>query len=434
MTPSRTPARAKTQHLRLSDLQGLAQLATQGTVGVANIAEGVHANVLRTMGLPVGQGDAAGQTRGLTGLVYRSVRGIARLAGAGSEAVLSRLPVPAGAGSSPQREAALAALNGVLGDQLADHGNPLATQAGLYQNGERIDPLNPPPGANGKILLLVHGLCMNDLQWASGGHDHGQYLAQALGYTPLYLRYNTGRHVADNGAAFAALLQQLTAHWPHPVEDITVVAHSMGGLVTRSACQHAEQAGMSWRSRLRHIVFLGTPHHGAPLEQAGHWVDRLLDGTRWTAPFARLGHLRSAGITDLRHGHVQAADRIAQSRFDPTHADPRQPLPLPDGVACFTLAATTAKHLPQARQDHWHTALVGDGLVPVRSALGAHDDPAMALDVPPSRQRVVTSVNHMQLLNDAGVAEQLLQWLSPSDGQRPPAARKKRQKSTGALA
>lgn len=415
MPAARPAAQTTTQHLRLSDLQGLAQLAAQGTVGVANIAEGVHANVLRTLGLPVGQGAATGRTRGLTGFVYRSVRGIARVAGAGSQAVLSLLPVSENAtGSSPQREAALAALNGVLGDQLAANSNPLATRMGLYQNGEPVDPLQPPAAANGKILLLVHGLCMNDLQWASGGQDHGQQLAQALGYTPLYLRYNTGQHVSDNGAALATLLQQLVAHWPQPVDDITVVAHSMGGLVTRSACQLAEQAGMPWRSRLRHIVFLGTPHHGAPLEQAGHWVDLLLDRARWTAPFARLGHVRSAGITDLRHGHVQAADRAEQDRFGPSHADTRLPLPLPAGVACFALAATTASELPAARPDHWHPTLVGDGLVPVRSALGAHDDPAMQLHFPEARQFLATGVNHMQLLSDAGVAQQMLHWLTPA--------------------
>lgn len=429
MAPLRTSANRKTQHLRLSDLQGLAQLAAQGTVGVANIAEGVHANVLRTIGLPVGQGAVQGQTRGITGFVYRSVRGLARVAGAGSQAVLSRLPTPAEAGTSPQREAALAALNGVLGDQLAASNNPLATRMGLFQHGEPVDPLQPPADGGSKILLMVHGLCMNDLQWASEGQDHGQQLAQALGHTPLYLRYNTGQHVSDNGGALATLLQQLVTHWPQPVQEITVVAHSMGGLVMRSACQLAEQAGMSWRVQLRHIVFLGTPHHGAPLEQAGHWVDLLLDRTRWTAPFARLGHIRSAGITDLRHGHVQAADRAAQDRFAPSHADTRLPLPLPAGVACFALAATSAKTLPAERADHWHPALVGDGLVPVRSALGQHDDPEFQLAFPAERQFLATGVNHMQLLRDPVVAQQLLRWLAPA---QPKSTRQKKHTGTTA--
>lgn len=424
MPPTRTTPRSR-QHVRWSDMQGLAQLAVQGTVGVANIAEGVHANVLRTLRLPVGHGQDAGRTKGLTGFVYRSVRGIARVAGAGSQAVLSRLPSGDPNATSPQREAALAALNGVLGDQLAATGNPLATAMAVYQDGGRVDPTQPPADANGKILLLLHGLCMNDLQWHAQGHDHGQVLAEALGHTRLYLRYNTGRHVSENGADLAALLQQLVDHWPTPVEEITVVAHSMGGLLIRSACAAAEAAGLPWRDHLRRIAFLGTPHHGAPLEKAGHWADVLLGRTRWTAPFARLGHIRSAGITDLRHGHVQPADHAEHDRFNDSHADTRQPLPLPHGVACFTLAATTADSATPPRADHWHAALVGDGLVPVRSALGEHDDPAMQLDFPAERRCVLAGVNHMALLHAPTVTDQLLTWLVPASGSAPKKLRQK---------
>lgn len=425
MPPIRTTPRSR-QHVRWSDLQGLAQLAAQGTVGVANIAEGVHANVLRTLQLPVGQGPDAGRTKGLTGFVYRSVRGIARAAGAGSQAVLSLLPSGDPNATSPQREAALAALNGVLGDQLAANGNPLATPMAFYQDGQRVEPTQPPADANGKILLLLHGLCMNDLQWRAQGHDHGQVLADALGHTRLYLRYNTGRHVSENGAELAALLQQLVHHWPTPVEEITVVAHSMGGLVTRSACAAAEAAGLSWRGHLRRIVFLGTPHHGAPLEKAGHWADVLLSQTRWTAPFARLGHIRSAGITDLRHGHVQPADHADHDRFNDSHDDTRHALPLPQGVACFALAATTADSATPSRAGHWHPALVGDGLVPVRSALGEHDDPAMQLDFPAERRCVLPGVNHMALLHAPMVTDQLMAWLGSPSG---PTPRKSRQKA-----
>ncbi len=414
--PPQPTTRAAPQHLHWSDLQGLAQLAAQGTVGVANIAEGVHANVLRTLRLPVGHGADRGRTKGLTGWVYRSVRGIARAAEASAQAVLSRLPAGDHRASSPQREAALAALNGVLGDRLAATNNPLATRMGLYFQGEPVDPTRPPKGANGKILLLLHGLCMNDLQWRAQGHDHGETLAAALGHTRLYLRYNTGRHVSDNGADLSVLLQQLVQHWPTPVEDITVVAHSMGGLVTRSACAAAEAAGLSWRSQLRRIVFLGTPHHGAPLEKAGHWADVLLGRTRWTAPFARLGHIRSAGITDLRHGHVQPIDHQDHDRFNDSHADTRQPLPLPRGVACYALAATTAESVATPRASHWHTALVGDGLVPVGSALGEHDDPAMRLDFPAGHTCVLPRVNHMALLHAPAVTDQLLRWLAGPSG------------------
>jgi pimeloyl-ACP methyl ester carboxylesterase len=194
------------------------------------------------------------------------------------------------------------------------------------------------------LLLLIHGLCMNDTQWRRQWHDHGAYLAQALGCTPIYLRYNSGCHVSQNGREFPQQLERLVAAWPVPLARITPVGHSMGGLVARSAIQLAREAGQGWPALLRELVFLGTPHHGAPLKRAGHGVDVLLGSTLFTAPFVRLGQLRSAGITDLRHGYVTDTDwqSAAGKGWRAGFEDRREPLPLPDGAACFAVAATLA--------------------------------------------------------------------------------------------
>ena len=246
---------------------------------------------------------------------------------------------------------------------------------------------------------------MNDLQWQREGHDHGAHLAQALGYTPVYVRYNTGQHTSLNGRALADHIEALLAAWPVPVQEFSVLVHSMGGLVVRGACHFGAQAGHQWPAQLRRIVFLGTPHHGAPLERAGNWVDVLLGSTPYSRPFARLGQLRSAGITDLRYGHVLDADWQGRDRFRRS-PDKRTPLPLPAGVECFTVAATlSARNKPVAE------CLVGDGLVPLHSALGVHDDPARCLDFPRARRHVVYRLGHLALLSDAGVARQLVKWL-----------------------
>lgn len=407
-----SPARALRQ-LRPSDLRGAARLATQATASISRVAEGVHQSVLGTMGLP---GAATpGRTRGLTGMVYGGVRGITRLVDAGLQAALLRLEpfvaTPDEAQDVPrERLAVLAALNGVMGDRLAEDGNPLATAMGVYQQGRPLDlaALRAAGTASGHLLVLVHGLCMNDLQWEHEGHDHGAHLAQAVGCTPVYLRYNTGQHTSTNGAELARQLQALVAAWPVAVTRLSIVGHSMGGLVARSACQQAEQAGLSWRGLLQHLVCLGTPHHGAPLERAGHWVDRLLGSTPYSRPFARLTGLRSAGITDLRHGHVLDADWLGRDRFRKS-PDMRTPLPLPAGVLCCTVAATlAAQRSPVAER------LVGDGLVPLHSALGWHDDPARRLEFARAQQCVVHRAGHLQLLGDIRVARQLVRWLAPA--------------------
>ena len=190
---TQTPAKHPLKHLRASDLRAVAQLATQATAGLTQIVEGVHQSVRDTMGMKGGA--LSGQTGGFTGLVYRSVQGVNRRVGKGIDTALAKLlPVPAPGDAShptsPEREAVLAALNGVLGDRLAADHNLLATPMTMRYQGQALNghALPAMPQANGKILVLIHGLCMNDLQWQTK-HDglpvnHGTALARTLGYTP----------------------------------------------------------------------------------------------------------------------------------------------------------------------------------------------------------------------------------------------------------
>jgi hypothetical protein len=154
-------------------------------------------------------------------------------------------------------------------------------------------------------------------------------------------------------------------------------------------------------------VFLGTPHHGAPLERAGNWVDVILGSTPYSAPFAKLGQLRSAGITDLRYGHLLDADWRGHNRFH-RKPDSRDPLPLPQGVACYTVAATLS---PQ--RGTLADRLLGDGLVPLHSALGQHEEPKRSLEFAKDAQLIAYRTGHMALLSSPQVQQQMLNWLTP---------------------
>ena len=418
-----TPRRVAPRHLRPSDIQGAAQLAAQATIGVARITEGVHQSVWSSMGVP--GGSAPGRTRGLTGLVYRSIESIAQLVGHGMDKAFRTLQplletAVADPPNSAAREAVLAALNGVMGDRLVHGKNPLATPMGLLYQGQLLEAGGPLAidGAASRVVVMIHGLCMNDLQWHTvRGElvvDHGQTVATAMGATPLYLRYNSGQHISQNGHRLSALLEQLARHWPMPLESVTVLAHSMGGLVIRSAVHSARAAGLRWPDRLKSIVFLGTPHHGAPLERAGHWIDQLLGATPWSRPFTRLTGLRSAGITDLRYGFVTDADWDGKAH-PRRHPDTRQPVPLPRTVACYAVAATTA-----AQRSRVADRLLGDGLVPLHSALGTHADPRHDLAFAKDRHWITYRMNHLALLSSPLVTHQLLSWLAPATtGSRP---------------
>ena len=416
--PYNPPAKHPLRHLRASDLRALAQLAAEGTEGISDIVEGVHRSVWRTLGAPVGE---PGRTRGITGLVFRSIRGIARRVGRGTDRGLAwfepRLAARDEAKpSTPEREAVLAALNGVMGDRLAASGNSLATPMTLRHRGVALGQAQPPlPEATGKVLVLIHGLCMNDLQWQTRHEgqvvDHGETLATELGYTPIYVRYNTGRHISENGRDLSAHLDRLIAHWPVPVEDLTVLAHSMGGLVTRSACHYAKQDSSPWLGCLKNIVFLATPHHGAPLERAGNWVDVLLAANPYAAPFAKLGQLRSAGITDLRYSNLLDEDWQGQDRFE-RKPDDRRIVPLPEGVACHAIAATTA-----ADRQALSNRMIGDGLVLVESALGQHADSRRSLAIPKANRWIGYRMNHLALLGRREVGRVVAGWLgSPNTG------------------
>jgi pimeloyl-ACP methyl ester carboxylesterase len=262
------------------------------------------------------------------------------------------------------------------------------------------------PQVGGKLLVLLHGLCMNDLQWLRSGHDHGAALARDLAYTPVYLHYNSGLHISSNGRALAEQLEALVRIWPVPLTELVLVGHSMGGLVARSACHYGALARHQWRRRLDKLVCLGTPHHGAPLERGGNWVDILLGVSPYSAPLARLGKIRSAGITDLRFGNLVDEDWNTRDRFARS-GDRRVAVPLPEGVACFAIAATTTK-----KTGGVSGRVLGDGIVPLASALGRHANPRLALGFDESRQWVAHGTNHLDLLSRSEVYAQIKQWLA----------------------
>ena len=391
-----------------TDLRGVSQLIINAVAGVTDIVEDMHRNIATPSSL-IGRAPA-GRTRGISGLVYRSVRGVTRGVGTLLDVALSQLaPLLPSQPFSARREALLSALNGVLGDYLLADNNPLAIPMRLRRGGK---PVDLDRGAlaqrfadcNGRVLVMVHGLCMNDLQWLREGHDHGAALADEFDYTALYLNYNSGRHISCNGREFAATLEQLVDSWPVPVTELVIVGHSMGGLITRAAFHYAGQAGQRWPTLVPKLVFLGSPHHGAPLERAGNKANLLIGISPYSAPLTRLGAIRSSGIRDLRFGNLLDED---WQDVDGDHKhDPRQLVPLPAAVACYAVAATKGKQAG--------SRLPGDGLVPVHSALGQHKDSALSLPIPEAQQAIVYATDHFGLLSSKEVYQQLLSWLKPA--------------------
>jgi len=388
-TPNRT---------NLMDIRGAARMAVDATEAIAEVVETMHRTIQLRPG-PLGVA-ATDRPSGITGLVYRCVRGGIRLVGRAIDAGLAPVPalLPEGE-SSPAIDAYRSAVNGVYGDYLLRTGNPLAIEMSLRHRGRTLDIRDPSSlfeqhddlTRASKLLVLVHGLCMNDRQWKRDGHDHGAALADQLGYLPLYLRYNSGLNIASNGRMLAEMLETLIGNWATPVEELVIIGHSMGGLVARSACHHGRSAVHVWPKYLRKLVFLGTPHHGAPLERGGHGLDLAMDLSPYSIPITRLSKARSAGINDLSHGTISEAETT---------------VPLPSGVKCYAAGAVRA-----AKRGLLSDRLIGDGLVPLDSALGHHRDTARTLAIPKDRQWIGYRMGHRDLLNHPEVYSQLRAWL-----------------------
>ena len=399
----------KKTRTHVDDLRGASRLAIEATKSVTDLVQAMHVTIAsgpsilgRPLELPA---------RLVTGLVYGSIRGVTQIVGTSIDAALAQLaPLLGESTPSTAHEAVVAALNGVLGDYLAATNNPLAIAMRLRACGRRAVG-NPSrcaaehafPMAGNRLVILAHGSSMSDQQWCRFGHDHGGALAADLGCTVIYLHYNSGLHISTTGRAFADLLEQLVTEWPWPLESLVLVGHSMGGLVARSACHYGEAAEHRWRRHLRKLVCIGSPHHGAPLERAGNWVDQLLGISAYSAPLTRLAKIRSAGVTDLRFGYVLDEHWEGRDRFA-LAPDARSKLSLPDGVQCYAIAGTMA--IQTARK------LTGDGLVPVNSALGKHAERALTLGFPVEHQSIAYATPHLDLLNRREVYETLKSWVA----------------------
>jgi len=362
------------------ELRALTRLAFDelrlGAGGIRQMHRAIAARAFR------GAGPAKALHDGISGAVYASVAGAAALAGRAAAVAVADRPLS----TTPRGAAVLAVLNGLRGDALEP---PLATPMTLRADGD------PMP----RLAVFVHGLFETEHAWRyGGGRTYGERLE---GYTPVWVRYNTGRHISENGRSLSEALEELVTDWPVQVEQIALIGHSMGGLVARSACH----AGGAWVRRVTHVVSLGSPHTGAPLESALHHAAAALGAVPETRPLSRLLRRRSSGIRDLRRGSLVDEDWRGRDP-DALRAAACREVPLLDGaVHCFVAATVTrdARH-PVAR-------LVGDWLVLDASACHRAQE---ALHV--------GGAHHLALLNHPAVYERLSDWLAPPPAQ--PATRR----------
>lgn len=393
-----------------SGLQGITRLITDATIGVTNLVEDMHHQIVHPPFLP--STPIQHLITDISGLSYKQIRWSSRLIGRSLDRLLGLLgPLLNDSNPSEQAQAIHSALNGLCGDYLESKENPLAIKMHFRHQSstfplERDSLKAACPDLSGKILLMVHGSCMNDAQWTRKDHNHGLRLAEALNHSAVFLQYNSGRHISSNGKTLQDLLEKLIQAWPVPVEELSIIGHSMGGLVARSAVYYGQQNRQSWIKLLKKMIFLGTPHHGAPLEQIGSYLDVFLESIPYTKPLARLAKIRSAGVTDLRYGNLIEEDWQNQASNE-LPKDHRCPIPLPTGIDCYSIAAVIGQ-----ASDSISSKIIGDRLVAIDSALGRHKDPAKQLSFKDENTWIAEDCSHLDLLNKPEVYTSLKSWLT----------------------
>ena len=304
----------------------------------------------------------------------------------------------------------LAVLNGLIGDQLDREGNVLAQAASARMHGERIglDQLSLRdafPRATPRLAVFIHGLTGDEFCWTWGAEDaYGSRLASDLGCTPVYLRYNSGLHISENGLAVAQLLEELVEEWPVEVDEIALVGHSMGGLVARSASHQSRQHEQTWVRHVRQIVSLGTPHLGAPLEQGAHLAAVALHKLPETRMLGGFLKRRSAGIRDLRYGSLVDEDWRG---CDPEalRAAACQEVPLLPWATHYFVSATVTRN-----PSHPLGRLLGDILVLKPSATG--QDRTRRIAFREEHGHHIGGTHHLALLNHPEVYGCLRGWLA----------------------
>jgi pimeloyl-ACP methyl ester carboxylesterase len=363
----------------------LARLATDEIAGLTGGIANVHAAIARRVFAALGPSAAPVRVihDGIARRSYFGVRAGLALAGRVAGAAFAR---GGELSTTPRGAAVIAAVNGLQGDVLEREGSPLALPMSARRDGRPVGP-EAFAGAR-RLAVFVHGLGESEFAW--GRNPYGDRLP---GWTPMYLRYNTGRHISENGASLAALLDQVDA------PEIALVGHSMGGLVARSACRH----GGDWTSRVRVTVSLGSPHFGAPLEQAVHVASAALHALPESRPFARYLRRRSAGIRDLRRGSLVDEDWRDQDP-DALRARACAEVPLLEGATHYFVAAcvTRSPRHPVGR-------MLGDALVLVPSASGRSRTQRLFED---ERGVELGGTHHLALLNHPEVYEHLKRWLA----------------------
>lgn len=381
----------------LDDWRGVGYLLAIATERLTAPVEGMHREIVgRWLGIGGATTEPAGRAvDGLIASIYQTIRLGGAAAGSAisigaelAEGRFSLRPV----WETPRGKYVQSIMNGVWGDRFDEDQSPFRIELGLRDPAGGRVPTTPEslrhsfPRASGRLAVMVHGLGENERSWESAdGAGLGDGL-QADGFSVLRLRYNSGRQVTDNGYDLADLLEEAHRGWPVPIDEIALIGHSMGGLIVESAVDAGRSSGHGWVEHVAHVVALGAPHLGSPIEKLVHLLSKSLGLFKESRPLRTFLDQRSAGIRDLRHGPELDGHQM--------------------GSIEHHLVAATVTPDPT----HPLGALVGDLVVRIASATRRGHDVETGVDVQ-TEVLVVGGSTHSGLRHHPEVVARIRRWL-----------------------
>jgi pimeloyl-ACP methyl ester carboxylesterase len=383
---------------------GAARLFAGAVGGVTRTAQLMHQAIARRSFGTAGSAGAPVKAvhDAVSELVYSSVRTSIAAGGAVVESLSRAVGEHRPRGTlvdSKAGQAAIGVLNGAFGEHAALRGDVVPEEMTL-RVAYRAVPIDALAehflAPSGRLFVFLHGLIETERWWfRAGSPDFGSRLVADLGGSAVYLRYNSGRHISDNGRELVDVLSRIVDAWPVEVTEVVLIGHSMGGLVARSALHQAANA--PWLPTVSRLVCLGAPHTGAPLERGANAAAWALGRFAESAPLGELLRLRSSGVKDLRHGDLHEALWAGQDLDTLWRSSEPVETVLPPGIRQYFLAVTLAR-----TENSLLARAFGDLLVMPASAGDATQT---------AERRWLGGMNHFAMLSENEVYETILSWL-----------------------
>ncbi len=303
-------------------------------------------------------------------------------------------------------------LNGLHGDVFKENNDPLAIKIHFRYNNQDISLNKLADYYNldqfeGKVSILIHGLMGDEYMWkameADDDNKIGDWLEKNETAHILYLRYNTGLHISENGRTLSNLLEQFITLFGSKIKQLSLIGHSMGGLVIRSAGYYADIQRQRWTEKLKTIFLIGVPNEGSYLAQIGFFVGHVFRKVDFSYNdyIAKFMDVRSNGIKDLSYAYLTDEDWLNENAGDLDKYTVSKVRPVL-GVKYYLIGGILGK------KNNILSSYFGDGLVGSDSAL---TDELNTNNLENIESIIFEKENHLSLLESKKVAEYILEKL-----------------------